>query len=108
DGGTWQSAREVLRRVIWVENRQQQPDEVWRSRYRRRTRRHQWRRERKPRRGQARFGVRPGRRPTGNAEDKVEKLGGKTILPPTEVPGGPKLAMFTDPAGNVTGLFLRI
>jgi predicted enzyme related to lactoylglutathione lyase len=38
--------------------------------------------------------------------NKVEKLGGKTILPPTEVPGGPKLAMFTDPAGNVTGLLL--
>ena len=38
--------------------------------------------------------------------DKVEKLGGKTILGPTEVPGGPKLAMFTDPAGNITGLFL--
>jgi predicted enzyme related to lactoylglutathione lyase len=36
--------------------------------------------------------------------DHVEKLGGKTLLPPTEVPGGPKLAMFTDPAGNVTGL----
>jgi predicted enzyme related to lactoylglutathione lyase len=40
--------------------------------------------------------------------DKVERLGGKTILPPTGVPGGPKLAMFTDPAGSVTGLFLRI
>jgi len=39
--------------------------------------------------------------------DKVEKLGGKTILSPTEVPGGPKLAMFIDPAGNVTGLLLR-
>jgi predicted enzyme related to lactoylglutathione lyase len=39
--------------------------------------------------------------------DRVEKLGGKTILPPTEVPGGPKLAMFADPAGNVTGLLLR-
>lgn len=38
--------------------------------------------------------------------NKAEKLGGKTILPPTEVPGGPKLAMFTDPAGNVTGLLL--
>lgn len=38
--------------------------------------------------------------------DRVEKLGGKTILPPTEVPGGPKLAMFADPAGNVTGLML--
>jgi predicted enzyme related to lactoylglutathione lyase len=39
--------------------------------------------------------------------DKAEKLGGKTILPPSEVPGGPKLAMFTDPAGNVTGLLLK-
>jgi len=38
--------------------------------------------------------------------DKVEKLGGRTILPPVEVPGGPKLAMFADPAGNVTGLLL--
>jgi len=38
--------------------------------------------------------------------DRVERLGGKTILPPTEVPGGPKLAMFADPAGNVTGLLL--
>ena len=38
--------------------------------------------------------------------DRVEKLGGKTILPPTAVPGGPKLAMFADPAGNVTGLLL--
>jgi predicted enzyme related to lactoylglutathione lyase len=38
------------------------------------------------------------------ALDKAQKLGGKTILPPSEVPGGPKLAMFADPAGNVTGL----
>jgi predicted enzyme related to lactoylglutathione lyase len=38
--------------------------------------------------------------------DRVEKLGGKTILAPTEVPGGPKLAMFADPAGNITGLIL--
>jgi uncharacterized protein len=38
--------------------------------------------------------------------DKVEKLGGKTILAPSEVPGGPKLAMFADPAGNVNGLLL--
>lgn len=38
--------------------------------------------------------------------NQAEKLGGKTILAPTEVPGGPKLAMFTDPAGNVTGLIL--
>lgn len=39
--------------------------------------------------------------------DKVEKLGGKTILPPSEVPGGSKIAMFADPAGNITGIMLR-
>lgn len=38
--------------------------------------------------------------------DLVERLGGKTILPPSEAPGGPKLAMFADPAGNITGLLL--
>jgi uncharacterized protein len=38
--------------------------------------------------------------------ERAEKLGGKVILPPTEVPGGPNLAMFADPAGNVTGLVL--
>ena len=36
---------------------------------------------------------------------KLLQEGGKTILPPSEVPGGPKLAMFADPAGNITGLF---
>ena len=38
--------------------------------------------------------------------DRAEQLGGKTVLPPTEVPGGPRLAMFADPAGNITGLLL--
>jgi len=38
------------------------------------------------------------------ALDRAEKLGGKTILPPSDVPGGPRLAMFTDPAGNIMGL----
>jgi predicted enzyme related to lactoylglutathione lyase len=38
--------------------------------------------------------------------DLAENLGGKTILAPTEVPGGPKIALFADPAGNVTGLML--
>ena len=37
--------------------------------------------------------------------DRAERLGAKTILPPSKVPGGPKLAMFADPAGNITGLF---
>jgi len=36
--------------------------------------------------------------------DKVQQLGGKTIMEPTDVPGGPKIAMFTDPAGNITGI----
>lgn len=34
----------------------------------------------------------------------IESLGGKTINPPMEVPGGPKLAHFEDPAGNFVGL----
>jgi predicted enzyme related to lactoylglutathione lyase len=36
--------------------------------------------------------------------DKAEKLGGKTIMPPTVIPDTVTLAMFTDPEGNVTGL----
>lgn len=36
--------------------------------------------------------------------DRVERLGGKAVLPPTQVPGGPRIAMFTDPTGNITGL----
>ena len=35
---------------------------------------------------------------------KIESLGGKTINPPMEVPGGPKVAHFEDPAGNFVGL----
>ena len=34
----------------------------------------------------------------------AESLGGKTIMPPMDVPGGPKLAQFSDPDGNVIGL----
>jgi uncharacterized protein len=40
--------------------------------------------------------------------DHAERLGGKIVLPPTQVPGGPKLAMFADPAGNVTGLMGKV
>jgi predicted enzyme related to lactoylglutathione lyase len=36
--------------------------------------------------------------------EAAEALGGKTILPPSDVPGGPKLAQFADPDGNVIGL----
>lgn len=35
--------------------------------------------------------------------DKAEKLGGKTIMPPTDI-GMVQIAMFTDPEGNIIGL----
>ena len=38
------------------------------------------------------------------ALDKAESLGGKTVMPPMDVPGGPKIAQFTDPEGNQIGL----
>ncbi|RME27066.1 MAG: VOC family protein [Candidatus Zixiibacteriota bacterium] len=37
--------------------------------------------------------------------DKAEKLGGKTIMPPTPIPGVGASAMFADPDGNMIGLF---
>jgi predicted enzyme related to lactoylglutathione lyase len=36
--------------------------------------------------------------------DQAEKLGGKTILPPTEIPNVVTIAMFQDPEGNAIGL----
>ena len=38
--------------------------------------------------------------------DKAESLGGKTVMPPTVIPGAVTMAMFTDPEGNTTGLVL--
>jgi len=38
------------------------------------------------------------------ALDQVSKAGGTTVTPPMDVPGGPSLAYFTDPAGNRIGL----
>ena len=39
------------------------------------------------------------------ALDKAESLGGQTLVPPTEIPGGRgHIAVFSDPAGNVMGL----
>jgi len=35
---------------------------------------------------------------------KAESLGGKVVMPPMDVPGGPKLAQFSDPDGNIIGL----
>jgi len=38
------------------------------------------------------------------ALDKAGELGGATIAPPMDVPGGPTIAYFSDPAGNRIGL----
>jgi len=38
------------------------------------------------------------------ALDKIGQLGGKTVTPPMDVPGGPTIAFFADPAGNRIGL----
>jgi predicted enzyme related to lactoylglutathione lyase len=38
------------------------------------------------------------------ALDKAEKLGGKTVNPPMDVPEGPSIAHFADPEGNMVGL----
>ena len=35
---------------------------------------------------------------------KVESLGGKTVMQPFDVPNGPRIAVFSDPEGNVIGL----
>jgi uncharacterized protein len=37
--------------------------------------------------------------------EKAGKLGGKTIVPPTEVPGTGTFAWFADPEGTVIGLW---
>jgi hypothetical protein len=39
--------------------------------------------------------------------DKAESLGGKTLMPVTEIPGAATIAMFADPQGNVMGLLKR-
>jgi predicted enzyme related to lactoylglutathione lyase len=37
--------------------------------------------------------------------DRAEQLGGKTVMPPSEIPGaGITLAMLTDPEGHLIGL----
>ena len=37
--------------------------------------------------------------------DRAEKSGGKTVLKPTPIPNVGSCAMFTDPDGNMVGLF---
>jgi predicted enzyme related to lactoylglutathione lyase len=34
----------------------------------------------------------------------IERLGGNTMMPPDQVPNGPRIALFTDPEGHVVGL----
>lgn len=36
--------------------------------------------------------------------DRAAQLGGKTLMPPMEIPGGGTIALFSDPDGNVVGL----
>jgi hypothetical protein len=36
--------------------------------------------------------------------NKAERLGGKTVMPPTEIPNLVTSAMFTDPEGNLIGM----
>ncbi len=36
--------------------------------------------------------------------DKAQELGGKVLMGVTDVPGGPTIAMFADPAGNTMGI----
>jgi len=36
--------------------------------------------------------------------DDIVRLGGKTIQPPVQVPGGVSFALFVDPEGHVVGL----
>ena len=38
------------------------------------------------------------------ALDKIGQLGGQTAMPPMDVPDGPRIAFFSDPAGNQVGL----
>jgi len=40
-----------------------------------------------------------------DVEDVIEtELGGKTATPPMDIPDGPSIAHFIDPAGNMVGL----
>ena len=38
------------------------------------------------------------------ALDKIGNLGGTTVMPPMDVPDGPTIGLFADPAGNLIGL----
>jgi predicted enzyme related to lactoylglutathione lyase len=40
----------------------------------------------------------------GAVLDRAQRLGGKTVMPVTVLPGGTTIALFSDPEGNVVGL----
>jgi predicted enzyme related to lactoylglutathione lyase len=40
--------------------------------------------------------------------DKAKGLGGQVVMPPMDVPGGPKIAQFKDPSGNVIGIMIPV
>ena len=42
-----------------------------------------------------------------SALEKIGQLGGSTVQPPMDVPGGPTIALFADPEGHVVGLVKR-
>ena len=49
--------------------------------------------------------LRPGARPAG-ALDRAEELGGKALVPPTDLPGDfGRFALLADPDGNPVGLW---
>ncbi len=39
---------------------------------------------------------------------KIAELGGQTIMPKMDVPDGPTIAFFSDPAGNAVGLMKAV
>ena len=41
------------------------------------------------------------------ALDRIVSLGGTVVMPPMDVPNGPKIAQFKDPAGTLIGLMKR-
>jgi predicted enzyme related to lactoylglutathione lyase len=38
----------------------------------------------------------------------IQRLGGSTLVPPNQVPGGPRIALFKDPEGHVLGLVQNV
>jgi uncharacterized protein len=41
---------------------------------------------------------------TQAALDRIGRLGGRTVQPPTQLPGGATFALFADPEGHVVGV----